>query len=195
MGQASKKPSSLLPQAQAQASSSTQAQSSTGCHRFGPKVCHSQRWLQHPSLKCSEKSKRLSLTQLTQTARKGFDPTVAANPSTPAALQSSLAAEVALQCRLSEQRRSLQLPTRSPAVPTPRLQPASSLPSLSLSRSCWLAMSDDWLRTASDIRAELSAFPAIKLIPGRLSNCTCGDTGTQIKVGPEPGTYGFPSCL
>lgn len=63
------------------------------------------------------------------------------------------------------------------------LQLGRSLPSLSLSRSCWLAISDDWLRTASDIRAELSAFPAIKLIPGKLSNCTCGESSTQVKGG------------
>lgn len=46
-------------------------------------------------------------------------------------------------------------------------------------------MSDDWLRTASDIRAELSAFPAIKLIPGKLSNCTCGDTSARVKGGAD----------
>lgn len=38
-----------------------------------------------------------------------------ANPSIPAALQSSLSAEVALQCRLSEQRRFLQLLTHTPS--------------------------------------------------------------------------------
>lgn len=53
------------------------------------------------------------------------------------------------------------------------------LPSLSPSCSCWLPMSEDWLSTTSDIRAELSAFPATRLIPGRLSSCTCRGWGDQ----------------
>lgn len=53
-------------------------------------------------------------------------------------------------------------------------------PALFPSWNCWLPISEDWLRTASAMRAELSAFPATRLIPDSVSSCTC--TGHEGKV-------------
>lgn len=85
----------------------------------------------------------------------------------------------------------LSPPRGAACTPCPPGQPQGS-PSVSLVCSCWLAISEDWLSTASDIRAELRALPAIKLIPGRLSSCTCGDSRTRSRAAQE-GTLLFPT--
>lgn len=69
-------------------------------------------------------------------------------------------------------------PGPSPSGPS-ALPQVQSLPSPALSPS-WRG---DWPSTASDMRAELRAFPASRLMPGRASSCTCRG-GEKGKVTP-----------